>query len=168
MAPPAGREAAFEAAFAEHYQRIYAVLFRLLGDRAQAEDLTLETFWRLWDRAPRQAGNLAGWLYRVALRLGYNALRAGRRRARYEIEAGVLALEVNAPPGPEAAVELAEERARVRAALRRLPPRDAQLLLLRQAGLSYKELAAALGLAPGSVGSLLTRAEAQFEAVYET
>jgi RNA polymerase sigma-70 factor (ECF subfamily) len=144
------------------------VLFRLLGDRAEAEDLTLETFWRLWDRAPGRPENLAGWLYRVAMRLGYNALRAGRRRERYEIEAGVEALEVNAPPDPALSAELAEERARVRAALRRLPPRDAQLLLLRQTGLSYKELAIALGVAPGSVGALLTRAEAKFEAVYES
>jgi RNA polymerase sigma-70 factor (ECF subfamily) len=160
------REAAFEAAFSEHYQRVYGVLFRLVGDRAEAEDLTVETFWRLWQRAPRQADNLAGWLYRVALRLGYNALRAGRRRLKYEIDGGLRALEASPPPDPAEAVESAEERARVRAALRRLPPREAQLLLLRHAGLSYKEVAAALGLAPGSIGSLLSRAEAAFEREY--
>ena len=162
----ADREATFEQAFNTHYQRVYGVLFRLVGDRAEAEDLTAETFWRLWERAPRREDNLAGWLYRVAVRLGYNALRAGRRRARYEIEAGVEALETSAPPDPAEAVERAEERARVRAALRQLPRRDMQLLLLRQAGLSYKELAAALGVAPGSIGSLLTRAEAAFESKY--
>lgn len=160
-------EAAFERAFAEHYQRVYGVLFQLMGDRAEAEDLTVETFWRLWDRAPRREWNLAGWLYRVALRLGYNALRARRRRARYEIEAGSQALETSAPPGPEQAAEAAEERSRVRAALGQLPERDAQLLLLRTAGLSYKELAAALKLAPGSIGVLLSRAEAAFERVYD-
>jgi len=166
VASSAEPEAAFEAAFAEYYSRVYGVLFRLLGERAEAEDLTVETFWRLWQHAPPQTENLGGWLYRVALRLGYNALRAARRRARYELEAGAEALEFSAPPDPARAVELAQERARVRAALKQLPARDAQLLVLRQAGLSYKELAAALNVAPGSIGTLLHRAEAAFEKVY--
>ena len=166
LAQPADHESAFEAAFSEHYARVYGVLFRLLGDRAEAEDLTVETFWRLWERAPGRADNLAGWLYRVAMRLGYNALRAGKRRGRYELEAGHETLEVNAPPDPAKAVELAEERAAVRAVLAQMKPRDAQLLLLRHSGLAYAEIAAALGLAPGSVGTLLARAETEFESRY--
>lgn len=166
VATSAEAEAALEAAFAEHYARVYGVLFRLLGERAAAEDLALETFWRLWQRAPRDQENLGGWLYRVALRLGYNALRAARRRQRYELAAGAEALEFGASPDPARAAELAEERARVRAALAQLPERDAQLLMLREAGLSYKELAAAVGVAPGSVGTLLHRATAAFEQAY--
>jgi RNA polymerase sigma-70 factor (ECF subfamily) len=166
LAEPADPERVFEAAFSEHYARVYGVLFRLLGDRAEAEDLTVETFWRLWQRAPRRNDNLAGWLYRVAMRLGYNALRAGRRRVRYELEAGHEALVVNAPPDPADAVQLAQERAAVRAVLDQMKPRDAQLLVLRHSGLSYAEIAAALGLAPGSVGTLLARAETEFEQRY--
>jgi RNA polymerase sigma-70 factor (ECF subfamily) len=166
LAETADHERAFEAAFSEHYARIYGLLFRLLGDRAEAEDLTVETFWRLWERAPRRADNLAGWLYRVAMRLGYNALRAGRRRAQYELEAGREALTINAPPDPADAVELAQERAAVRGVLDQMKPRDAQLLVLRHSGLSYAEIAAALGLAPGSVGTLLARAETEFELRY--
>ncbi len=166
LATSAEHTAAFEAAFTEHYTRVYGVLFRLLGERAEAEDLTVVTFWRLWRRAPAEPENLGGWLYRVALRLGYNALRAARRRTRYELEAGADALETSAPPDPARAMERTEERARVRAALKQLPERDAQLLLLRQTGLSYKELAAALGVAPGSIGTLLHRAEAAFELAY--
>jgi RNA polymerase sigma-70 factor (ECF subfamily) len=166
LASPAGREAAFEAAFSEHYERVYSVLYRLMGDRAEAEDLTVETFWRLWQRAPERADNVAGWLYRVAVRLGYNALRAARRRARYELEAGAEALEHNALPDPAEAAELKQRRDRVREALQRLPERDAKLLILRSAGLSYKELAAATGVAPGSVGTLLARASEAFEREY--
>ena len=59
---------------------------------------------------------------------------------------------------------LREERcARVREVLGGLKPRDAQLLLLRAEGLAYRELAEALGVQPGSVGTLLARAEAEFE-----
>jgi RNA polymerase sigma-70 factor (ECF subfamily) len=120
----------------------------------------------LWERAPQRWDNLGGWLYRVAVRLGYNALRSARRRAQYEIAAGRDALDRDAPPDPAAAAEQAEERARVRAALKRMPERSAQLLILRHSGLSYQEVAAALGLAPGSVGTLLARAEAEFEKLY--
>jgi RNA polymerase sigma factor (sigma-70 family) len=77
-------ERAFEAIFTEHYPRIYAVLFRLVGDRLEADDLAAEAFWKLWEKPPSQEENVAGWLYRVATRLGYNALRAARRRAWYE------------------------------------------------------------------------------------
>ncbi len=76
-------ERTFEAIFYEHYEKVYAILFRLIGDRYEADDLAAETFWRLWERPPAQDENLAGWLYRVATRLGYNALRASRRREHY-------------------------------------------------------------------------------------
>jgi RNA polymerase sigma-70 factor (ECF subfamily) len=166
MAQPIEREAEFDAAFSEHYTRVYGVLYRLLGDRAQAEDLAVETFWRLWERAPQRRENLGGWLYRVAMRLGYNALRAARRRERYELQAGREALEQNTSPEPSRTIEQEQERARVRAVLSDLKERDAQLLVLRHSGFSYREIAAALGIAPGSVGTLLARAEAEFERRY--
>lgn len=164
--PPARSElAAFEALFVQYYTRVYAVLFRLVGDRAEAEDLTLETFWKLWQQPPPHADNLAGWLYRVATRLGYNALRAAQRRQRYEQAAGeTIELDAGADPAEEA--ERALKRARVRAVLARMSERDAQLLMLRYAGLAYKEIATALGVSPTSVGTLLMRAEAEFENLY--
>jgi RNA polymerase sigma-70 factor (ECF subfamily) len=164
--PPARQElAAFEAVFFQYYTRVYAVLFRLVGDKAEAEDLTLETFWTLWQQPPTRAENLAGWLYRVATRLGYNALRAAKRRGRYEAAAWD-ALEPSAWPDPAGEAELAIERARVRATLGRMPERDAQLLILRYSGLSYKEIAMAVGVSPTSVGTLLARAEGEFERLY--
>lgn len=158
----------FEALFLTHWPRVYAVLMRLLGDHAEAEDLALEAFWRLHQRPAqdRGRGNLGGWLYRVALNLGYNALRGARRRERHELAAGQEALTQNAPPPPEDQVIQHEARLRVREALSALPPRDAQLLVLRHSGLTYKEIAAALHLAPASVGTLLARAEAAFAARY--
>ncbi|PMP85558.1 MAG: RNA polymerase subunit sigma-24, partial [Roseiflexus castenholzii] len=60
----------------------------------------------------------------------------------------------------------AEERDQVRAALATMPQRQAHLLLLRHAGLSYAEVAAVLNLAPGSVGTLLARAERAFVAAF--
>lgn len=159
---------AFEAIFHAHWTRVYAVLFRLVGDRAEAEDLALEVFLRLYRRPPaRERGDsLCGWLYRVATNLGFNALRARKRRQRYEQEAGRLALEVASGHDPEVEAERAEEREQVRSVLARMKPRSAQLLILRHSGLSYAELAAAFGVSPGSIGTMLARAEREFEAQY--
>jgi len=51
--------------------------------------------------------------------------------------------------------------------LRSIKPRSAQILFLRHSGLTYAEIAAALSIAPGSVGTLLVRAEKEFERAYE-
>jgi DNA-directed RNA polymerase specialized sigma24 family protein len=58
------------------------------------------------------------------------------------------------------------ERQRVRAVLRDLPARQAQILSLRASGLSYREIAGALDVKISSVGALLARAEATFEKAY--
>jgi RNA polymerase sigma-70 factor, ECF subfamily len=158
--------AAFEALFQQQWSPICEVLFRLTGDWHEAEDLALETFMRLYEQPPVDAHNLEGWLYRVATNLGLNALRARKRRWRYETQAvrepghemDALGYSVD----PALAVEQAQERQRVRATLGRMKPRSAMLLLLRQTGLSYREIATALEIAPGSVGTMLARAEKEF------
>lgn len=161
-------EQTFEQLFNEHYTRIFAVLFRLTGDRYEADDLTSETFWRLWEKPPAQFENAAGWLYRVATNLGYNALRAGKRRELYELasNADQDAIGKPAQQDPVQETERHQERERVRAVLRQMPARDVQVLVLRHSGLSYKEIAAAAGVATSSIGTLLARAEARFETLY--
>ena len=156
----------FETAFNEHWGRVYGVLFRLVGERAEAEDLALEAFWRLYRRPPSSRDNLAGWLYRVAANLGLNALRTQQRRIRYEEQAGREALASSYPVDPADEAELIEQRRLVQAALTKMKARSARLLVLRHSGLSYAEVAAAEGLLPGSVGTLLARAEAEFEKAY--
>lgn len=156
----------FETIFVDHWSRVYGVIFRLVGDKAEAEDLALETFWRLYRNPPSQRENLGGWLYRVAVNLGLNALRARKRRTHYEEEAGSLAFDIHQPYEPENEVERAERRREVQAVLVRMKPRSAKLLVLRHSGLSYKELAAVIKVKPSSVGKLLARAEDEFERSY--
>jgi RNA polymerase sigma-70 factor (ECF subfamily) len=159
-------EAGFEALFHAHWGRVVQVLARLVGDPAEAEDLALDAFWRLYRQPPSQDQNLGGWLYRVATRLGLNALRARQRRQQYEESAGKDALESDPPSNPAALVEQAQERQQVRRVLSLMKPRTAQLLILRHSGLSYAEIAAALDVSPASVGTLLARAEREFERRY--
>lgn len=163
------RDAKFERVFLDQYPRVYAVLARIVGDRGEAEDLALETFWQLFRRPPaeRHAQGIGGWLYRVATNLGLNALRARKRRERYELEAGADALMRNATGDPEEAAVAEEERERVLRVLGQMDSRRAQLLLMRHSGLSYGELAAAFKVSPNSIGTLLVRAEREFESKYK-
>lgn len=160
----------FDALFQQYWSRLVDMLFRLTGDRDEAEDLALETFWRLHKHPPRfsRTDNPGGWLFRVAVRLGYNSLRSRKRRGRYEQEAGVQSIEAGEQSNPETQVEQRLEREHVRRILARMRPRSAQVLVLRHSGLSYAEVAEAIGIAPNSVGKLLARAEEEFERRYRS
>ncbi len=163
---PAGLEEVFRV----HYPRLAAMLARITGDRGRAEELACEALCRLSSRPAlfRTGCNLEGWLYRTAVNLGLDALRRDARRVRHEQAAGAEAARNGDPADPLAQVLRAERRKRVRAVLAALKPVPARLLLLRHAGLSYAELADALGIKPASVGALLARATADFEKRYRS
>ena len=158
----------FEALFVEHWAHVYRLLCRLVGDPAEAEDLALETFVRLYQKAPLHESefNPGGWLHRVATNLGLHSIRSWKRRESYEMTAGKYALEETPEARPADILAQEEERRLVRLALSQLNERQAQLLILRYSGISYKEIAEALNLAPASIGPLLVRAEREFEKHY--
>jgi RNA polymerase sigma-70 factor (ECF subfamily) len=159
-------EAEFRAVFLERYSRILAMLIRLLGDRSCAEETTNEAFWRLYRQPALQVdGNVGGWLYRTATNLGIDALRASGRRRQYEEAAG--GAEDGAKTSSPLEDLLREEKChRVRAVLSLIKPAQAQLLILRSSGLTYKELASALNVKITSIGTLLNRAEEEFRNRY--
>ena len=154
----------FEILFARHYDMVYGVLYRLTGTRHEAEDLAQEVFLKLYKLPLRNNENIAGWLYRVALNTGYNALRSEQRREKRE---RIVGLDTPTPAQPEEEVSRRETQKRVRAALSQIPSRAAKLLILRETGFSYKEMAEIVGVAPGSVGTLLARAQKAFRSAYQ-
>jgi RNA polymerase sigma-70 factor, ECF subfamily len=154
--------ASFDDTFQEHYPRVVAMLARLTGDRAQAEEIASDVFHKL-ARRPPLGENPAPWIYRVAANAGLDAARANLRRRQREREAGAEQVRTSNTGDALEAMLGQERRARVRTVLARLKPRDSQLLLLRASGMAYRELAEALGIQPCSVGKLLARAEAEFE-----
>ncbi|HEU5089972.1 MAG TPA: sigma-70 family RNA polymerase sigma factor, partial [Roseiflexaceae bacterium] len=101
----------------------------------------------------------------VAINRSYNMLRS-RQREEQRL-ARVPIMLVDDADDPSLYAERSEQRARVRAVLAGLPERQAQLLVLRHAGLSYAEVADAIGVAPGSIGTLLARAEHAFSEAYQ-
>jgi RNA polymerase sigma factor (sigma-70 family) len=155
----------FETIFLENWPRVYGLLLRLVGDQAEAEDLALETFMRLYQRPPENNPelNLGGWLHRVAVNLGLNAMRSWQRRREYEEKAGRLDLMEESGASPSEVFAAKEDHRKALKVLAEMNPRQSQILILRYSGMAYKEIAAIMSLAPSSVGPLLVRAETEFE-----
>jgi RNA polymerase sigma-70 factor, ECF subfamily len=154
----------FDALFQAHYPRVVGMLGRLTGDRGQAEEIAADAFTKLSQQSSLQGdpGSWTAWVYRVAINAGLDALRSDARRKRREESAHSEQMRRTVPGALDGL--LREERcALVQDVLSALKPRDAQLLLLRSSGLAYKELAETLGVPASSVGTMLARAEAEFE-----
>jgi RNA polymerase sigma factor (sigma-70 family) len=145
-----------EDVFRAAYPRVVGVAARVLGSQDEAEDVAQEVFLS-FGRSTVPAGEAVGWLSVAAAHTALNHARSGRRRTARESTT-----EHGATVAPDVAdtVVTIEERRHVRAALARLPRRQAIALILRHSGLSYAEVAAALNLSPGSVGTTVRRAEA--------
>ena len=170
-AGPAGESrsaVAVEALFRAHYPRLAGMLARLTGDHGQAEEIASDVFHKLSRRPALLQGSddLTAWMYRVATNAGFDALRMNSRRRKREETAGVTGIHAVAPDSTLDEMLREERCARVRSVLGAMKPREAQMLLLRSSGLAYREVAQTLGIQPGSVGTLLARAEAEFERKY--
>ena len=161
---------AFESIFHEYWNSIHRLLSRMVIDPSEAEDLALETFFRLYKdpRAQQQGFNTRGWLYKVAANLALQSIRGFKRREHYEIHAGKDALIESQEDQPPKILAEKEDRDFVRMALGQMNSRQAELLIMRHSGMAYKEIAAALNLSPTSIGPLLLRAEREFEQYYRT
>jgi RNA polymerase sigma factor (sigma-70 family) len=145
------------------YRALVRFLYRKVWDADRAEDLAQEAFARALVHKPE---NARGWLFVVAANMARDEARRAVREKRH------LTLlsneEADAAPAPDAAVVAEMERERVRAALDRLTPRDREVLLLWDSGLSYDEIAAQTGLATGAIGTTLARARKRLVEAYET
>jgi RNA polymerase sigma-70 factor (ECF subfamily) len=160
------RAAAFEREFTRLFREQSPVLLRyvnrLAGDPELAADIVQETFVKLYQRGDLP-DDARAWLVTVALNLVRDERRTASRRD--------LLLERHAPHETAAGppdLELLEEEQRqsVRVALLELAERDREMLLLKHAGYSYREIATVLDLAEASIGTMLARATASFHAAF--
>ena len=150
MSPP-GAQADFEAFYLEEHARLLGLLSVAIGDVDQAADACAEAFARAWERWGHvsELEAPAGWVYRVGINVAH---RVARRRALEQHLARRLA-----SPG---AVEIPEAiDPRLWDALQRLTFRQRSVLGLRHVlGLSQNEVAAVLGIRPGTVSATLSAA----------
>jgi RNA polymerase sigma factor (sigma-70 family) len=159
---------AFALLVAAHQEPVFRVAYLLLRDAAAAEDVAQEAFVRAHAALGsfRSGDPLRPWLLRIATNLALNEIRSRRRREGWL--ARLRLVRPSDPPGPEALAVATDEQRELDAALRKLPPPDQQVLYLRHfLSLSEREMAAALGCAPGTVKSRLNRASARLRAVIE-
>jgi RNA polymerase sigma-70 factor (ECF subfamily) len=159
-------EDAFRACYAARFAPLYSYLDRLTGDPDLAADVAQEAFVRLHRRG-EMPDQPAGWLVAVANNLVRDERRRVTRQLRLLTEEPTRAPGGAPPSDPADDLERGERITAVRAALERLSLRDRQALLLRHGGYSYREIAAALGLAETSVGTTLVRASQAFRAAFE-
>ncbi len=156
----------FEATFDQLYPALFRYCHRLTGDPDLADDVAQEAFVRLYDRRVEGTEEgLRAWLFRTATHLVRDRHRVGENQRRL-LEAHPV--EPGSPEPPDEAVQRQEQVALVRKALEHLSEREREMLLMRHAGFSYREVAEAVEVAPSSVGTLLARAERNFVSVYKT
>lgn len=156
-----GDAGAFAAIFDQYHQRMCRYLDSLVADGDLAEDLAQQTFVKAYRALARgdRPQNLSAWLYAIATRTALSALRRRRLIAWLPLAAGD-AVRRTAPREEEGRLG---ERELLAQALAHLSKADAASLLLRfQQGLSYEELAEALGTSPAAARMRLSRARAAF------
>lgn len=169
MAPSGGMARAFDDLFVAEYPKVVGIAARVLGDRAEAEDVAQEVFLAFHRSHSPVADYAPAWLHRAAWHTALNRVRGRRRRERREQADGVRRPEAGEwGVDPQVVVESRFDRDRVRAAMRRLPPKAAGALALRHSGLSYAEVAQALGIGVSQVGTVLRRAEARLKREVES
>jgi len=152
--------------FREYHQPLVRYLTRRLGDRDWAEEVAQETFLR----AVRQEEAIVSersWLFAVATNLIRDeARRDARRRKHLELLREQARAEEAVEPEP-LTIERAQEAAMARRAIELLSERDREALLMKEEGLDYTEIAAALELSVASVGTTLARARRRLVEAYE-
>jgi len=160
----AGDPRAFEELVIGYQHRVFGVALRMLGNRAEAEEIAQEVFLRAHRAVAdfRGEARLGTWLYGIASRLCLNRLASpDRRMARGD---ALLADVTATTPDAAAELERAELDAALRTAIAELPEERRLVLVLRDVeGLSYEQIAEALAVDPGTVRSRLHRARMQLK-----
>jgi RNA polymerase sigma-70 factor (ECF subfamily) len=152
----------------EHADRVYRLAYRLTGNQHDAEDLTQETFVRVFrSLANYRPGTFEGWLHRITTNLFLDMVR---RRARIRMEALPEDSDRIAGHGPEPEQVFSDTHLdpALQSALDQLPPEfRAAVVLCDVEGLSYEEIGATLGVKLGTVRSRIHRGRAALRAALE-
>jgi len=157
----------FRRYFDEHYGFVCRVAEGIVCDRATTEDVAQDTFISLYRNPPRDPEqNIRGWLAVVAVNTALNYLRKDKARTRRET--GAFEMDENSTFQDAPLDELArrEEGEVLKRALRSLEERERAVLVMRSAGLSYREIARAVDVKEASVGTIIARARLALRGAY--
>ena len=167
-----GSSAALETLYDRHSATVLGLALRIVGERASAEDVLQETFWRVWKSAESfqaQRGSFTSWLFRIARNLAIDLYR--RRNVRPQAltadEGGASVLDQTPDPAMDVAsqAQLDLENQQVRSALSSLPGVQRQVIELAYFyGMTRQEIARATGEA---LGTIHTRARLALQKIRE-
>jgi len=167
-----GDAQAFRALVERYQRRVYQLALGMVKDADEAMDITQETFVRVHRYLPSFKGESSffTWTYRIATNLCLDAARRRGRSERVEMDESDAEIEAHMDPpsaalaGPQRAALNAELKAKIDDALASLSENHRAILLLREVeGLSYEELAQALGIRKGTVMSRLFHARLKMQ-----
>ena len=166
-----GDAAAFEAIYNRYERRIYAFVYRLMGNAEDAYDLTQETFVKAYSALPRTQPdlNLSAWLHRIASNACMDVLRRRKliRWLPWETFDTNPAMEPTASDDPVGEYNQVETSGEVQVVLDKLSPKHRMALILKEfQGMSDDEIGQVMGLTRSAVKSLMFRARDEFRQVY--
>ena len=148
---------AFAELVSRYQDRLYNFLYRMTGSREDAQDLSQETFLRIYRALPRfrQGSPFSPWMYKIAVNLAINHRKS--RRPADSLQEDIAATKSEG--SPEDYAERREEQQRIQGAILALPaPYKAVILLRHIDELSYEEIALALDIPLGTAKVRLHRA----------
>jgi RNA polymerase sigma factor (sigma-70 family) len=159
----------FDEAFTLHHRAVYRTARAVVRDSALAEDVTQEVFLRLYRNINATPGEelLRAWLLRVTLNVARNTLRGQSRSMARDNEYHKNTTEIcSMAEAPEEDYERRMAIEEARRALDKIKEPMRSCLVLKQQGLSYREIATTLALKETNVGSLVARGRKEFARVY--
>lgn len=142
---------AFEELVVKYQREIYGLACRMVSDPEEAKDLSQQAFMQafIYIRSFRQDAQFRTWLFRIAINQCYNFLKS-RKKFGEPVDCDEVAL-VGEEDSPEEELVSRDERQRVYAALKKLPPKQQAVLTLKlEQGLSYQEISEVLGGTSGA------------------
>ena len=174
-------ESAFNELVITYERRVFALMYRMIGRREEAEDLAQEVFVQVFKAIDQFRGDskLSTWIYRIAVNLSKNRTKyLARRHSGRQEDADALAersaftsakgVSVGEVSRPDELVEGMQLEVVVKRAIAQVEPDFRAVLVLRDVeDLSYEEIAAVTGLPEGTVKSRIHRGRAQLRALVE-
>ncbi len=150
----------FGKLYQRHQRRVYSIALNFFDDEATAQDITQAVFLKVYTKIEhfKADAEFSTWLYRIVWNACLDHHRRTRIRAFLSLDATPAALKVRDPADPVAAIQHAQTAEVVRRALSELKVEFRMPLILRYLeGMSYAEIAAALGCQKGTVASRISR-----------